>query len=108
MAKKLKVKTPQTTDGKNLAYDENKQVIYTESIVELNAKKEFESLNARLPIHLRNEFEEIDEEEADKAIADKAVQLEAVKAEADKAIADKDAEIAKLKEQLEKQKADKK
>jgi len=60
MAKKLLVKTPQTTDGVNLRYDENKQVVYKTSIVELGAKKNFESLNAKLPAHLRHEFETVD------------------------------------------------
>lgn len=112
MAKKLRVKTPQTTDGKTLAYDGNKQVIYTESIVEFSAKKEFESLNATLPEHLKHELEEIDEDEADKDLADKDAKLQSViaeaekaiadKAQADKDIADKDAQIAELQKQIEK------
>jgi BMFP domain-containing protein YqiC len=60
MAKKLLVKTPQTIDGSNLRYDENRQVIFKTSIVELGAKKNFESLNAKLPAQLRHEFEVVD------------------------------------------------
>jgi hypothetical protein len=63
MSKKLLVKTPHTVDGKTLQYDENKQVVYRKSIVELSARKNLESLNASLPKHLRNEFEVIDVED---------------------------------------------
>lgn len=59
MAKKLLIKTPQTTDGTTLAY-EGKQPIIKETIVELTAKKQFESLNASLPEHLQHEFEEVE------------------------------------------------
>ncbi len=60
MAKKLVVITPQTTDGINLKYDANKQVVVKESIVELAAKKNFESLNAKRPEHLRHTFKVIE------------------------------------------------
>lgn len=62
--KKLKVLTPQTVDGKNLQYDAEKKPIYTESIVELGSKKDFESLNSKLPEHLKHKFEEVDVEDA--------------------------------------------
>ncbi len=60
MAKKLLVRTPQTKDGVNLLYNDEKQVVYKESIVELSAKKGLESLNATLPKHLRHELSEIE------------------------------------------------
>lgn len=56
MADKIRVRTPQTTDGINLAYDEKKQVIYKETTLPATAKKHLESQNASLPEHLRHEF----------------------------------------------------
>lgn len=50
------VRTPITTDGTTLAYDENKQPIYKETTLPASARKHFESLNANLPEHLRHEF----------------------------------------------------
>jgi len=64
MAKKLLVKSPQTTDGTTIAYDSKKQPLYRETIVELTAKKQFESLNAAFDRagngHLKHEFETVD------------------------------------------------
>ncbi len=59
MAKKLLVLTPVTKDGTTLLYDDNKQPIMKETIVELGAKKNFESLNSKLPPQLRHDFGEI-------------------------------------------------
>ena len=63
MPKKLKISTPQTVDGKNLAYDSKKQPIYTHSIVELSAKSDFQKLNAKLPEHLRHLINEVEVDE---------------------------------------------
>jgi BMFP domain-containing protein YqiC len=63
MAKKLLVRTPVTTDGVSLVYDENKQPVYRSSIVELAARKGLESINATLPKVLRHEFEVVEVEE---------------------------------------------
>jgi hypothetical protein len=60
MFKKLLVKTPVSHDGVNLTYDDKKQVIYKESILEVAAKKTLESLNSRLPVQLRAEITEIE------------------------------------------------
>jgi hypothetical protein len=64
MSKKLLVRTPQTKDGVNLLYNDEKQVVYKESIVELAAEKGLKSLNATLPTHLRHEFKVIEVDEA--------------------------------------------
>lgn len=63
MAKKLRVLTPQTTDGQTLAYDENDKVIYNETIVEITAKRDFESINSKLPKQLQHKLVEFDDEE---------------------------------------------
>lgn len=61
MAKKLLVKTPQTTDGLSPDFDDKKQVIMKETIVELGAKKLFEQFNSDIKNKsLRHEFEEIE------------------------------------------------
>lgn len=113
MAQKLKVKTPVTTDGTNLAYDSNRQPVYTESIVEVAARPIFESLNAGLPEHLRHELTVISEKEpkkADNATVEKMkakdAEIAALKKQLQddslkQAIADRDVEIAALKKQLE-------
>jgi 5'-deoxynucleotidase YfbR-like HD superfamily hydrolase len=110
MSKKILVRTPQTTDGNNLRYDENKQVVYAESIVEAAAQKEFESLNTILPEHLRHEFKEIEDEVPVAPVVNTVALAEAQKtieetksllAENEKVVADKDDEIAYLKKQLE-------
>jgi hypothetical protein len=109
MSKKILVRTPQTTDGNNLRYDENKQVVYAESIVEAAAQKEFEGLNAILPEHLRHEFVEIEDEVPVAPVVNTVALAEAQKtieetksllAENEKVVADKDDEIANLKKQL--------
>lgn len=66
---KLRVLTPQTTDGKTLLYDENEKVVYKETIVELSAKKDFESLNNKLPKHLQHKLEVIDASKEKKSAA---------------------------------------
>lgn len=63
MAKKLLIRTPQTTNGIDLAYDDKKQPIYKETIVELTAKKHFESINNSLPDTLRHEIETVEVDE---------------------------------------------
>jgi len=60
--KKLLVRTPQTVDGKNLAYDENKQPVFSETVVEPYAKKFLESENAQRAEHLRHEFQDVEVE----------------------------------------------
>jgi hypothetical protein len=60
MAKKLLVRKPVTRNGITLVYDDEKQPVFTESIVELSAKRIFESINASLPTHLRYELKEVD------------------------------------------------
>lgn len=62
----LRILTPQTTDGKNLAYDEDNKVIYKESFVEAAAKRNFEALNAQLPKHLQHKIEVVNEEKETK------------------------------------------
>lgn len=64
MAKKLLVRTPKTLDGKSLVYDADKRPVYSESIVELGARKTLESLSASMPKHLRYELEEVDIDES--------------------------------------------
>lgn len=61
MAQKLRVLTPQTTDGKTLAYDEKNHPVYNESIVEVAAKADFDNLNAKLPKHLQHKLEIFDD-----------------------------------------------
>jgi hypothetical protein len=63
MPRKLLVRTPKTSDGVNLVYDDKNQVVYTESILELSARKGLESLNARLKPNLRHIITETDVEE---------------------------------------------
>lgn len=60
MAKKLLIKTPQTTDGTTLRYDDNSQVVYKNSILELGARKNILNLNAKLPKHLQHVIEEVE------------------------------------------------
>lgn len=73
--KKLLVRTPRTSDGRNPDYDDKRQVIYTETVVEPYAKKFLESENATRPTVLRHEFEEVQvevEEGTGKTIIHKA------------------------------------
>lgn len=60
MAKKLLIRTPVTSDGKNLVYDENKKVIYKESYAELSAEQLLKEQNALLPEHLRSEISKVE------------------------------------------------
>lgn len=72
---KIRVRTPQTTDGVNIAYGEDSKVLYRETILPASARKHFESLNANLPTHLRHKIEDVKPEtpKAEKAKdADKA------------------------------------
>ncbi len=100
--KKLKVLTPQTIDGKTLAYDEDKKVIYSSSIVELAAKKDFEALNAKLPSHLHHILQEIEVDVNVKKVLGKNVDVPQTNEDPslkDKIIA-KDEEINTLKQKL--------
>lgn len=56
MAQKLLVITPQTTDGNTLEYDENDNVVTKKTILEVGARSNFQSLNAKLPNHLQHKF----------------------------------------------------
>ena len=112
--RKLKVTSPVTVDGRNLQYDEDKKPMYTESIVELSAKKDFMALNNKLPDHLKKKLEEVEVEEeipqrADKVLTDKIaetlaakdLQIDSLKQEViDAKIAAKDDRIAELERQL--------
>lgn len=60
MAKKLLVRTPATRDGRTLVYDENRQPVFRETILELSARRGLESENATRAEHMRHEFTEID------------------------------------------------
>ena len=62
MSKQLLVRTPITTDGITLKYDEAKQPQFKETILPLTARKDFEILNASLPEHLRHQLVEEDKE----------------------------------------------
>jgi len=72
MAKQLLVKTPQTTDGNTLLYDEDNKAVFKENIMGIGAKKHLESQNNKLPKHLKHIITEIsDEAPAKKAPAKK-------------------------------------
>lgn len=58
--KKLLVRTPQTKDGINLKYDSDNQPVYKQSIVELGARKQLDSINSTLPEHLRHQIMEVE------------------------------------------------
>jgi len=77
MAKKLLIKTPQTTDGTTLAYDESKQPLYKETIAELGARKELESINNSMPEVLRHEIEEVEVDDAGNIVKAKAAKAKA-------------------------------
>lgn len=108
--KKLRILTPVTTDGKTLAYDKDKQPIYTESFAENTAKKDLENLNTHLPEHLRHKLEEVDVivsakvevvekslfEDAQKTIEEKSTLLK----ECEDGLTAKDEKIAALEKQL--------
>lgn len=117
MAKKLLIKTPVSHDGKSLVYNDKKEVVYNESIVEISAKKDFEAINAQIGNaafkHIIEEVEVEDEKsanvmkelesakaDAEKALADKSAELDKAKADADSSIQAKEKEIEELKKQL--------
>lgn len=62
MAKKLLVKTPQTTDGITPMFDEEKRLIYKETFLPTTARVQLEGINATLPEILRHEFSEVETE----------------------------------------------
>lgn len=68
---KIKIRTPQTTDGVNIAYDEDGKALYRETTLPASARKHFESLNANLPAHLRHKIEEVKTEPAKAEKAEK-------------------------------------
>ena len=53
----LRVLTPRTTDGMNIKYDENLQVMYKESHFELSARASLEKENLTRPSQLRHIIE---------------------------------------------------
>jgi hypothetical protein len=53
----LRVLTPRTTDGMNIKYDENLQVMYKESHFELSARASLEKENLTRPNQLRHIIE---------------------------------------------------
>jgi len=53
----LRVLTPRTTDGMNIKYDENLQVVYKESHFELSARASLEKENLTRPNQLRHIIE---------------------------------------------------
>jgi hypothetical protein len=55
----LRVETPQTTDGKNLAYNDDSTVIIKTSVAPVTARRALEALNAKLPTHLRSKITEV-------------------------------------------------
>lgn len=55
----LKITTPQTFDGMNLAHDSSGNVITKVTFLPLSAKKAFEKKNLKLPQHLRHKIEEM-------------------------------------------------
>lgn len=64
ISKKIRIKTPKTIDGKTLVYNKENQVVYTETIVPLSAKKDFVQLNAKLPKHLQHIIEDVEDQPA--------------------------------------------
>ena len=59
MAKKLRVLTPITRDGRTLEYDEDRQPLYRETFIEPTARKALESENASRAEHMRHIIEEV-------------------------------------------------
>lgn len=55
----LRVSTPVTLDGQNLAIDERGQVVYKETLLPLTARKDIEKQNEKLPPTLRKKIEVI-------------------------------------------------
>lgn len=81
MAKKLLIRTPQTTNGIDLAYDEDRQPIFKETLVPIEGKKMFESLNNSMPEQLRAEFKTVEVDENDRIVTAKAAAHEAEETE---------------------------
>jgi hypothetical protein len=54
----LKVETPVTTDGRTLAYDENKQPIYRTTFLPITARTELLRNTSKLPEYLRPKITE--------------------------------------------------
>lgn len=67
MAKKLLIRTLETTDGTTPVV-EDEQMVYKETIAELSARKHFESLNNSLPELLRHKLEEVEVDDFGKVI----------------------------------------
>lgn len=53
----LQVQTPRTTDGINLAYDKNNQIIYRTSFLPITALTELKRNTSKLPKHLQPKIE---------------------------------------------------
>lgn len=77
--KYLKVETPVTTDGKTLAYDENRQPIMKTTYLPITAKVELLRNTSKLPEYLRPTITEMSGD-AD-ALANTVVEQKAAKAE---------------------------
>lgn len=58
----LRVLTPQTIDGINLAYDANQRPIFKETHLPLTARKHLERKNEKLPAQLKKKIEVVDVE----------------------------------------------
>lgn len=58
----LRVLTPQTIDGINLAYDANHRPIFKETHLPLTARKHLERKNEKLPAQLKKRIEVVDVE----------------------------------------------
>lgn len=58
----LRVLTPQTIDGINLAYDANQRPIFKETHLPLTARKHLERKNEKLPAQLKKKIELVDVE----------------------------------------------
>lgn len=58
---KIKVKTPITTNGRDVKLDGEGKVMYSETIVEAAAGKVFEDMNKRLPQALKRIIEPFNE-----------------------------------------------
>lgn len=59
--KHLKITTPITTNGTNLAIGEDGRVMYKETIVASTARPHFERLNNSLPKQLQHKIEDYEE-----------------------------------------------
>jgi hypothetical protein len=53
------VKTPVTSNGINPILDEQGQIVYKETVMEIAAKPILEKINEKLPVHLRKIITEI-------------------------------------------------